>query len=133
MSQFGDTVTLVNRTAERRSCQWDGIHYHFVSGETHGVPLTVAIAAYRQNPLHGSEDPLGDEGAFESLFGIVGASEPYGQITPVKQSTTGERLRRQQIAGEGAKAKPMNAGAANRADARLGAERSDMSIEAMTK
>jgi len=133
MSQFGDTVTLVNRTKETRSCQWDGAHYQFESGEHQNVPLPVAVAAYRQNPLHGSEDPLGDELAFESLFGIKEAKEPYNAISPVTQSNAGERLNRSLIAGDGAKAVRRNAGATNRADARMGSERSDMSVEAMTK
>lgn len=133
-SSFGDTVTVVNRTkGTRLGATWDGAHYHFKPGPTHGVPKTVAIAAYMQNPLNGSEDPLGDAEAFTSLIGIKGAPSPYGDCSPQEQSTSGERLNRKAIVGDGATAKQRNAGGANRADARIGAERSDLSADALTR
>ncbi len=125
-SSFGSTVVVVNRTKSVLSATWDGTHYHFKPGPTSGVPRPVAIAAYKQNPLWGSEDPLGDADAFVSLIGIKGAPSPYGDCSPQDQSPAGERLKRSEIAGDGAKAKPRNAGAANRADARIGAEKSDL-------
>lgn len=132
-SSFGSTVIVVNRTKGVLGATWDGAHYKFKPGPTSGVPRPVAEAAYRQNPLHGSEDVLGDSDAFTSLIGIQGAKLPYGDCTPQEQSTVGERLNRPGIAGDGAKAKPRNAGATNRADARMGAEKSDLSADTLTR
>lgn len=133
-STFGNTVTIVNRTkGQRLSATWNGTHYHFKPGPTHGVPMDVAIAAYKQNPLAGSEDPLGDSEAFTSLIGIKGAPSPYGDCAPQEQSNSGERLNRRAIVGDGATAKARNAGAPNRADARIGAEKSDLSADTMTR
>ncbi len=133
-SSFGDTVTVVNRTkGSILGATWNGTHYKFKPGATSGVPRIVAIKAYKENPLHGSEDPLGDADAFASLIGIKGAPEPYGDCSPQEQSTAGERLNRSAIAGDGAKAKPRNAGATNRADARIGAEKSDMTADTLTR
>jgi len=133
-SSFGSTVIVVNRTKKTTlGATWDGAHYTFRPGATSGVPRPVAIAAYKQNPLHGSEDPLGDAEAFTSLIGIKGAPSPYGDCSPQEQNTAGERLKRNEIAGDGARAKPRNAGAANRADARIGAEHSDLTADALTR
>jgi len=134
VSSFGSTVVVVNRTkATILGATWDGAHYKFKPGATSGVPMAVAIAAYKQNPLHGSEDPLGDAEAFVSLIGIKGAKSPYGDCSPQEQSDSGERLNRKEIAGDGAKAVRRNAGAANRADARIGAEHSDLSADTVTQ
>ena len=81
MTQFGDLVTLVNRTARTTlTAVWDGQQYHFPPGDNPNVPLVIAEAAYRQNPLHGSEDPLGDPQFVDSLFGIKGAKLPFGTV-----------------------------------------------------
>lgn len=132
-SSFGSTVTVFNRTKGILGATWDGAHYTFKPGQTSGVPKPVAIAAYKQNPLWGSEDALGDADAFVSLIGIKGAPSPYGDCSPQEQSPAGERLNRSAIAGDGAKAKPRNAGATNRADARIGAERSDLTADTLTR
>lgn len=134
MSQFGDTVTLVNRTKKTvLSCQWDGTHYHFDPGPTPNVPLAIAIAAYRQNPLHGSEDPLGDPDAFVSLIGLEKRPAPYGDTSPLEQSKAGERMDRSQLAHSGKEATRRNAGAPTRGDARLGTEKVDLSSDAHTR
>ncbi len=113
-TSFGGTVVIVNRTKKDvLGATWDGAHYKFKPGPTSGVPLAVAVAAYKQNPLHGSEDMLGDTEAFVSLIGIKGAKPPYSDCSPLEQSNAGERLNRKEIAGDGARAKPRNAGAAD--------------------
>jgi len=133
-SSFGSTVIVVNRTkAMMLGATWNGAHYTFKPGQTSGVPMEVAIAAYKQNPLHGSEDALGDDQAFVSLVGIKGAKSPYGDCSPQEQSDAGERINRREMSGDGARAVRRNAGAANRADARIGAERSDLTADALTR
>ena len=134
MSQFGDTVVLVNRTKKTiLMAQWDGAHYRFEPGEHQNVPVTVAIAAYKQNPIHGTEDPLGDPNIFESLFGIKGAQAPFGDVSPVEQSDAGERINRSLVAGVGAKVKKLNAGGVNRNDARMGTDVVDLSADTTTR
>lgn len=123
MAQFGDNVTLVNRTSRTTlSAMWDGMHYHFEPGEHPNVPLVIATAAYKQNPIHGTEDPLGDPEIIESLFGIKGARAPFGNITPVEQSNAGERLDRRRMMGVGRDARTLDAGGPTYFDARLGTE-----------
>jgi hypothetical protein len=123
MAQFGDTVTLVNRTkGTTLSAMWDGTHYHFEPGEHPNVPRTIAIAAYKQNPIHGTEDPLGDPDIIQSLFGIVGARLPFGEVTPIEQSPSGERINRSLVMGLGGTARPLNAGGPTYFDAKLGTE-----------
>ncbi len=127
MAQFGDSVTLVNRTKRSvLTAVWDGMQYHFEPGETPGVPLVIAEAAYRQNPLHGTEDPLGDPQIVESLFGIKGAKPPFGNVTPIEQNTSGERLNRKLVAGMGRGARPLDAGGPTYFDAKLGTEKVDL-------
>jgi len=120
--QFGDTVLLVNRTTKMLSAQWDGTHYHFEPGETPNVPTAIAVAAVKQNPLLGSEDPLGDPNLFTSLFGIKGARDPFGDCSPLEQSNAGERIDRTKVLGVGRKVKGMNAGGPTHFDARQGVE-----------
>src|SRR5262245_26697687 len=121
--QFGDTVPLVNRTSKVLSAQWDGTHYHFEPGETPNVPIAIAVAAVKQNPLLGTEDPLGDPNIFQSLFGIKGARDPFGDISPLEQNTAaGERLDRSKIAHSGRTAKRVNAGGPTHFEARMGGE-----------
>jgi len=123
MAQFGDNVTVVNRTQRSiLSAQWDGAHYHFEPGETQNVPLPIAMAAYKQNPIHGTEDPLGDPNLIQSLIGIKGARMPYGDVAPIEQSTAGERLNRAMVLGLGGDVKPINAGGPTYFDARAGTE-----------
>jgi hypothetical protein len=123
MAQFGDNVTVVNRTQRSiLSAQWDGAHFHFEPGETQNVPLPIAMAAYKQNPIHGTEDPLGDPNLIQSLIGIKGARLPYGDIGPVEQSTAGERLNRSMVMGLGADVKQINAGGPTYFDAKAGTE-----------
>lgn len=131
MTQFGDLVTLVNRTARTTlTAVWDGQQYHFPPGDNQNVPLVIAEAAYRQNPLHGSEDPLGDPQFVDSLFGIKGAKLPFGTVTPIEQSTAGERINRKLVAGVGRRAKPLDAGGATYFDAKIGTEKVDLSEDA---
>lgn len=120
--QFGDTVLLVNRTTTPLAAQWDGAHYHFAPGETPNVPITIAIAALKQNPLHGTEDPLGDPNIFQSLFGIKGAREPFGDCSPIEQSTAGERIDRSKVMGVGRKVRGLNAGGPTHFDAKMGVD-----------
>jgi len=121
--QFGDTVALVNRSSKALSAQWDGAHYHFEPGETPNVPVAIAVAAVKQNPLLGSEDPLGDPNIFQSLFGIKGARDPFGDCSPLEQNTeAGERIDRKKVMGLGRKVKAMNAGGPTHFDARMGTE-----------
>jgi hypothetical protein len=122
MAQFGDTVPLVNRTSKVLSAQWDGTHYHFEPGETPNVPVPIAIAAVRQNPLHGSEDPLGDPNIFVSLFGIKGASHLFGDCSPLEQSNAQERIDRSKMMGLGKQAKKVNAGGPTHFEAKLGVD-----------
>lgn len=107
-TQFGESVTAVNRTKGELRCQWDGAHYRFKPGKNHGVPINVALAACRQNPLMGSEHPY-DPMEYESLMGIVGHSR-FGDCSPTTQNdAAGERVDRKRWAGvENAKAR--NAG-----------------------
>src|SRR5262245_3247187 len=117
--QFGDTITLVNRTSKVLSAQWDGTHYHFEPGETPNVPFNIARAAYVQNPLMGSEDPLGDPNLIPSLFGMKGAREPFGDCSPLEQSPAVERLDRKKMPHSGRSARTVNAGAPSRFEAQL--------------
>jgi hypothetical protein len=127
MSSFGDNVTLVNRTkATVLTAVWDGMHYHFEPGETQNVPLTIATAAYKQNPIHGTEDPLGDPEIIESLIGIKGAKLPFGNVTPIEQNASGERLDRKRVMGVGSKARKLDAGGPTYFDAKLGTEKVDL-------
>jgi hypothetical protein len=113
----------LNRTQRSiLSATWDGTHYHFEPGETDNVPLPIAMAAYKQNPIHGTEDPLGDPEIIQSLFGIKGAREPYGTVDPIEQSHAGERLNRSMVMGLGADVKPLNAGGPTYFDAKMGTE-----------
>jgi len=131
MAEFGNLVTLVNRTARTTlTAVWDGQQYHFEPGEHPNVPLVIAEAAYRQNPLHGTEDPIGDPQYFDSLIGIKGARPPFGTVTPIEQSAAGERINRKLVTGVGRKAKPLDAGGANYFDAKLGTEKIDLSDDA---
>lgn len=121
--QFGDTVALVNRTSKPLAAQWDGTHYQFDPGETPNVPLSIAIAAVKQNPLLGSEDPLGDPNVFLSLFGIKGARDPFGDCAPLEQNTAAaERIDRSKVMGPGRRVKALNAGGPTHFDARMGTE-----------
>ena len=134
MASFGDNVTLVNRTrATILSAQWDGAHYHFEPGETQNVPLNIAIAAYKQNPIHGTEDPLGDPEQIHSLFGIVGAKPPYGDVSPVEQSRAGERLNRSLIMGLGRDATRMDAGGPSYFESKLGTEKVNLQDDASSE
>ena len=131
MGQFGSNVTVVNRTQRTiLSATWDGTHYHFEPGETQNVPLDIAVAAYKQNPIHGTEDPLGDPDIIQSLIGIKGAREPFGNIEPIEQSKAGERLNRSMVMGLGADVKPINAGAPTYFDAKMGVEKVDLQDDA---
>jgi len=131
MTQFGDTVTLVNRTKRSiLSATWDGRTYRFEPGEHPNVPLEIAQAAYRQNPLHGSEDPFGDPEFHQSLIGIKGAQEPFGTVTPIEQSNAGERIDRKRVQGLGRKVEAINAGGPTYFDAKQGNERVDLSDDA---
>jgi hypothetical protein len=130
MTQFGDTVPLVNRTSRVLSAQWDGTHYHFEPGETPNVPVPIAIAAVKQNPLLGSEDPLGDPNIFVSLFGIKGASHLFGDCSPLEQSGAGERIDRSKIMGLGKKGRPVNAGGPTHFEAKLGVDTVNLADDA---
>ena len=131
--QFGDTVLLVNRSSKVLSAQWDGTHYHFEPGETPNVPVPIAIAAVKQNPLHGSEDPLGDPNVFQSLFGIKGASHLFGECSPLEQSAAGERIDRSKVMGLGAKARRVNAGGPTHFEARMGGETVNLEDDAQRR
>lgn len=131
--QFGDTVLLVNRTSKMLSAQWDGAHYHFEPGETPNVPFNIAQAAVKQNPLLGSEDPLGDPNIFYSLFGIKGARDPFGDCSPIEQSAASERLDRSKMLHSGRAAKKMNAGGPTHFEARLHGETVNLQDDAETR
>jgi hypothetical protein len=128
--QFGDTVAVVNRTTKPLAAQWDGAHYHFAPGETPNVPIAIAVAAVKQNPLLGSEDPLGDPNIFTSLIGIKGARDPFGDCSPLEQSTAGERIDRTKVMGLGRKVKSLNAGSPTHFDARQGVENVNLQDDA---
>ena len=121
MGQVGDTVTLVNRTSKSvLTATWDGMHYHFEPGEHPNVPREIAIAAYKQNPIHGTEDPLGDPDIIQSLFGLVGVRDPFGPVAPGEHSAAGERLNRAMVMGLGTEAKRVDAGGPTYFEAKLG-------------
>jgi len=122
MAQFGDTVTVVNRTkATPLHAQWNGEHYVFDPGETPNVPKPIAVAAFKQNPLLGSEDPLGDPDLTQSLIGIKGARDPFGDCRPLEQNTAaGERLDRSKVQGLGRNVRKINAGGPSYFDAKMG-------------
>jgi len=131
MAQFGDNVTLVNRTSKSiLTATWDGMHYHFEPGAHPNVPREIAIAAYKQNPIHGTEDPLGDPDIIESLIGIVGLKYPFGNVTPIEQSKAGERLDRRRVMGLGTAATPIDAGGPSYFDAKMGTEKVDLQDDA---
>jgi hypothetical protein len=131
--QFGDTVLLVNRTSKVLSAQWDGTHYHFPPGETPNVPLAIAVAAFKQNPLMGSEDPLGDPNLIPSLIGIKDARAPYGDCSPLEQSPAIERLDRSKMAHSGRNARRVNAGGPTHFEARLGGETVNLQDDAESR
>jgi hypothetical protein len=131
MTQFGDLVTLVNRTkGTTLTAVWDGQQFHFEPGEHANVPLVIAEAAYRQNPLHGSEDPIGDPQYFDSLIGIKGARLPFGTVTPIEQSAAGERINRKLVPAWGARRSRSTRGGATYFDAKMGTEKVDLSDDA---
>jgi hypothetical protein len=131
MAQFGDNVTLVNRTQRTTlAAQWDGMHYHFEPGEHPNVPREIAVAAYKQNPIHGTEDPLGDPDTIQSLFGIVGARMPFGNVTPIEQSAAGERIDRSMVMGLGGEARRIDAGGPSYFEAKLGTDKVNLQDDA---
>lgn len=133
MAQFGDNVTLVNRTSKSiLTATWDGMHYHFEPGEHPNVPREIAIAAYKQNPIHGSEDPLGDPDIIESLIGIKGLRPPFGNVAPIEQSAAGERLDRSRMMGLGTAATKIDAGGPSYFDAKMGTEKVNLEDDAVS-
>lgn len=131
MAQFGDHVTLVNRTKKSTlTVMWNGMQYHFEPGEHPNVPLPIAQAAYRQHPIHGTEDPFGDPEYIDSLFGIKGAKPPFGTVTPIEQSNAGERLDRKRVPGIGRKVTGIDAGAPSYFDSKMGTEKVDLGDDA---
>ncbi len=131
MAQFGDTVTVVNRTRKSiLTATWDGMHYHFEPGTTPNVPRDIAIAAYKQNPIHGTEDPLGDPDIIESLIGIVGYRDPFGNVAPIEQSQAGERINRAMVMGLGTGAERLDAGGPSYFEAKLGADKVNLQDDA---
>lgn len=125
-SQFGENVTLVNRTSGGLRCQWDGAHYRFKPGKNLGVPLAIARAACLQNPLMGSEHPY-DPMSFESLCGIEGSRGQFSAVTPLQQSTAQSRINRAQMVGPGRDAVPMDAGGPTYFEAMAGVGNADTS------
>src|SRR5882762_4591567 len=113
---FGENVTLVNRTDKPLKAKWDGRDYTAAPGETPNVPKDVAQAFIDQNPRMGTEHPY-DPMKFESLAGIKGGLR---LTTPATQSAAIERMDRQQIRGIGRGAKPIDGGGPTSFEARAG-------------
>jgi hypothetical protein len=115
MGLFADTVTLVNRTPETRSCKWDGIDYTLPPGETANCPRDVALAAILQNKQMGSQHP-NNPSHFVSLFGIKG--DKKWPCTPLQQSTKPEVIDRSKLAPYAQAVAVIDVGAATDFDAR---------------
>jgi hypothetical protein len=128
--QFGENVTLINRTPVELRCQWDGAHYRFKPGKNHGVPLAIARAACQQNPLMGSEHPY-DPMSYESLCGIEGSRGQFAAVTPLRQSTAKERIDRGKMVGPGSDATPMDAGGPTYFEAMAGVGNADTSADTL--
>lgn len=78
MSQF---VTLVNRTSRTLEGMWDGKTHTVAPKSRNSLPLIVADAIKRKNPIMGSDDKL--TGQFQYLVGI---EEQGDDCSPIEQS-----------------------------------------------
>ena|SRR3990167_10643860 len=123
--QFGDTVTLVNRTRKTRQCKWNGVDYVLPSGETPNCPAKVASAAIEQNKRMGSQHP-NNPSHYISLFGIKG--HPKWPTTPLEQSMAVEVLDRSKLAPAARNPRLDDLGGATYFDA-MDAANVDMSLD----
>lgn len=85
-------VILVNRTDANLEACWGGRRYPLKPGDN-PLPLRVAEAAKRQNPIMGSGTNLWD---MEFLVGIRELGDPVG---PVKQSDSVELMDSEMLHG----------------------------------
>jgi hypothetical protein len=74
-------VTIVNRTKRVLEGTWDGRTYQVQPGETPNLPLAIAEAIKRRNPIMGSDDYT--TGALQYLVAIKEQGDP---TEPVEQS-----------------------------------------------
>lgn len=85
MSQF---VTIVNRTKRNLEGMWDGKTHTIPPGKS-SLPLIIAEAIKRKNPIMGSDDRV--TGQFQYLVGIEEQGDP---TTPIEQSDEVELFNR---------------------------------------
>ena len=91
-----ELVTLVNRTSKELRALWNGIRYPLAAHSKQALPVIVAEAAKRQNPLMGSEDPR--DGSMEYLVGI---EEQGDDCSPIEQAPAIEKWDRKKLPGAG--------------------------------
>jgi hypothetical protein len=77
-----EVVTLYNRTSQNVDGTWDGKPYRIKAHAKEALPLTVAEAIKRQNPVMGSEDPY--SGSMDYLVAIL---EQGDDDSPVEQNS----------------------------------------------
>src|SRR5882672_558313 len=87
-------VTIVNRTKRVLEGTWDGRTHQVQPGETPNIPLLVAEAIKRRNPIMGSDDFT--TGELKYLIGIKEQGDP---ITPIEQSQEIELYSSQRLRG----------------------------------
>ena len=78
--------TVINRTSKDLIVTWDGKRTKIVPGKN-SLPLIVAEAAKRQNPIMGSLDPF--TGLCQYLLGI---EEQGDDCSPIEQSPSAIEL-----------------------------------------
>jgi hypothetical protein len=83
--------TVVNRTTKDLNVTWDGKRTRLAPGKN-SLPLIVAEAAKRQNPLMGSLNPF--TGLCDYLVGI---EEQGDDCSPIEQSTAIEVMDRSKM------------------------------------
>lgn len=89
-----ELVTLVNRSSRALDGMWDGRTYTIQANAEIQVPVTIAEAIKRRNPIMGSDDPHTGQ-----LQYLVGIKEQGDDCTPVEQSKEIELFSSQRLRG----------------------------------
>lgn len=86
-------VILVNRTSKDLEATWDGKRYKLKPGDT-PLPLAVAEAAKRQNPI------MGTGADYYSMQYLVGIKEHHDDCSPIEQSKSVELFDSRDLHGD---------------------------------
>jgi len=87
-----DFQTVVNRTTKELVVTWDGKRTKLPPSSKQALPIIVAEAAKRQNPLMGSLDPF--TGICQYLVGI---EEQGDDCSPIEQTNAIEVMNRSKM------------------------------------